>query len=156
MKNLLLMRHAHTEKFAKTDIQRKLTEQGRAEAKVFGQKLNTHGVDWNLVFCSPAERAQETAQLMAHNIEFPENLIVTEPMLYHAGAMEIVSFIQNLDDDLESVIIIGHNPVMLEIINLLGKERTGQLKPCHAVKFRFAVDNWENIGFGTCADMMLI
>lgn len=156
MKNLLLMRHAHTEKIAKTDIKRKLTEQGRAEAKVFGQKLNTHGVEWSLVFCSSAVRAQETAQLLAHNIEYPENSIITEPMLYHADAMEIISFIQNLDDDLESVIIIGHNPVMLETINLLGNDKLGQLKPCHAVKFRFAVDNWENIGPGTNVAMMSI
>ncbi|MDD5727980.1 MAG: histidine phosphatase family protein [Victivallales bacterium] len=156
MKNLLLLRHAHTERTARSDMQRVLTGDGRAEVDVFGKILNSRGIDWDLLVCSPAARAVETAELLARGIEYPESAIINERLLYYAGAEEIAAFIRHLDDGLESVIIIGHNPVLLELVNMLGVKTVSVLKPCHAVKFRFGVDTWEDIAPGNCVNMFYL
>jgi phosphohistidine phosphatase len=156
MKDLLMIRHSKTEMMADSDMERELTEKGMADSVILGRMFNESGITADIIVSSPAARAQKTAQLIARGIKYPENAIVTDKLLYHAAPEEIVSFIQHFDKDIKSLIIVGHNPIILEAINLLGNKRVARLKTSHAVKFQFDTDSWEDVCPDTCSHMVKI
>ena len=156
MKDLLMIRHSKTEMVADSDMERELTEKGMADAVTLGRMFNESGISADIVVSSPAARAKKTAQLIARGLKYPESDVVTEQLLYHAAPEEIVSFIKNSDKNINSLIIVGHNPIILEAINILGNERVARLQTSHAVKFQFDTDSWENAGPATCKHMVKI
>lgn len=151
-----MIRHAQTEMMAKSDMTRQLTEQGVADASALGQMLNNDGFSADIIVSSSAARAKKTAELIARGIRYPENSIVTEKLLYHAHAEEVVSFIRNFDDKVKSLIIIGHNPIMLQAINMLGKRKISHLIAGHAVQFQFNTGSWKNIGVKNCSCQLTV
>jgi phosphohistidine phosphatase len=156
MKSLLMIRHSKTEIIADSDMQRKLTEKGMADSVVLGRLLHESGVKADIIVSSPAARAKKTAALIARGIKYPEAAVVSEQLLYHAHPEEIVSFIRNFCNEVKSLIIVGHNPILLEAINMLGNERVARLKTSHAVKFMFDTDSWREVGTETCKHMVKI
>jgi len=151
-----MIRHSKTEMMANSDMERELTEKGMADAVTLGRMFNESGITADVIVSSPAARAQKTAELIARGIKYSESAVVTERLLYHASPEEIVSFIQHFDKNTNSLIIVGHNPILLEAINLLGNERIARLKTSHAVKFQFDTDSWEDAGPATCKHMVKI
>ncbi len=156
MKNLLMVRHSKTEVLANSDMERELTEKGMADAVTLGRMLHESGISADIIVSSPAARAKKTAKLIARGIKYPENAIVSESLLYNAHPEDIVSFIQHFDKNIDSLIIVGHNPILLEAINLLSNKRVARLQTSHAVKFKFDTDSWENIGSAACKHMVKI
>ena len=151
-----MIRHSKTEMLANSDMERELTEKGMADAVTLGRMFNESGINADIIVSSPAARAKKTAQLIARGINYQESAVVTEQLLYHASPEEIVSFIKHFDKNINSLIIVGHNPILLEAINILGNERVARLKTSHAVKFQFDADTWEDIGSDNCKHMVKI
>ena len=135
---------------ANSDMERELTEKGMADAATLGRMFNESGISADIIVSSPAVRAVKTAKLIACGINYPESAVVTERLLYHSCPEEIVSLIQHFDKNIKSLIVVGHNPILLEAINLLGNERVARLKTSHTVKFQFDTDSWKNAGPNTC------
>jgi phosphohistidine phosphatase len=132
---------------------RRLTEEGISDAAALGHRLHKKGIKADIIISSPAVRAETTAQLVAAAINYPENAIVSEKFLYHTYPEEIVAFIRNFDDEVKSLFIVGHNPVLFETVNLLGTEEIDKLRPGQAVKFQFDVASWKDISPDTCKKM---
>lgn len=151
-----MIRHSKTEMMADSDMERELTEKGMADAVILGRMFHESGISADIIISSPAVRAKKTAQLIARGIKYPESAVVTDKLLYHADPEEIVSFIQHFDKNIKSLIIVGHNPIILEAINLLGNKRVARLQTSHAVKFQFDTDSWEDAGPDTCKHMVKI
>ncbi|MFA6715987.1 MAG: histidine phosphatase family protein, partial [Victivallaceae bacterium] len=153
---LLIIRHARAEIIAKSDRVRKLSEEGQAAAIALGCKLHEAGISADMIVSSPAVRAETTAQLIARGINYSKNAIVSEEFLYHAHPEEIISFIRNLDDKVESLLIVGHNPALFETVNLLGPEQVVVFRPGQALRFQFDVASWKGVDRETCKSMMEI
>jgi len=156
MKDLLMIRHSKTEMMADSDMERELTEQGMADAVTLGKMFNESGINADIIVSSPAARAKRTAKLIARGLNYSESALVDEQLLYHAHPEEIVSFVRHFDKNINSLIIVGHNPILLEAINILGNKRVARLKTSHAVKFQFDTDSWEDIGPDNCKHMVKI
>ena len=156
MKDLLMIRHSKTEMMADSDMERELTEQGMADAVTLGRMFYESGITADIIVSSPAARANKTAKLIARGLNYPENAVVTEQLLYHAHPDEIVAFVRHFDKNINSLIIVGHNPIILEAINILGNKRVARLQTSHAVKFQFDADSWEDAGSDNCKHMVKI
>jgi len=156
MKDLLMIRHSKTEMMADSDMKRELTEQGMADAVTLGKMFHESGIKADIFVSSPAVRAKKTAKLIARGLNYPENSIISEELLYYAHPEEIVSFVRHFDKNIDSLIIVGHNPIILEAINILGNKRVARLKTSHAVKFQFDTDSWEDISPDNCKHMVKI
>lgn len=65
-----------------------LTEEGRQQAKIAGQKAKDLNIDY--VVCSPLSRAKETAKIIAKEIGYPVKNIHVNPLFIerHFGEME--------------------------------------------------------------------
>ncbi len=117
MLRLLLLRHAKSswDQAGLDDISRPLSPRGRRAAPLIGRHISGRGLVPNLVLCSTAERAQQTLELVRAEWERPAGdgaKVEMRASLYLCPASELLAAIRRLDDDIESAMIIGHNPGM--------------------------------------------
>lgn len=104
------MRHGEAEgRGADGDEARALTPRGTNDCRRLAAHLKSEGAAWDRVLCSSARRAHESAELMAAAIDPPPALEV-RPELYLAGAESLLMELRALPDDVEAVLLVGHNP----------------------------------------------
>ena len=84
-----------------------------------GTRLAERGFDPEVIVTSPAVRSMATAVAIAEQIEHPREAIVIDDRLYGASASQWFEIIQGLDDELQWVMYIGHNPALTELVNYL-------------------------------------
>ncbi|KAG7303345.1 hypothetical protein JYU34_011834 [Plutella xylostella] len=84
VRHLILIRHGQYNLDGATDQERTLTELGRKQADLTGQRLAKLGIKWDVLVRSTMTRAQETATIIAKHL--PENLTVKDCQLIEEGA----------------------------------------------------------------------
>ena len=119
MRHIYLLRHAKTELIGaeQSDFDRALTDRGVRDAAVMGAHIQALPHVPELILCSTATRTRQTLKHMGLNL--PTQLI---DKLYLASAGEILGCIQDVDDAVKSVLVIGHNPGMHELAALLMRD----------------------------------
>jgi phosphohistidine phosphatase len=117
MKKLLLMRHAKSswDDPALTDHDRPLTPRGRKGAALIAEYLQREGLEPSIVLCTSATRARETLERLRPSFS-DSTIIKIEPKLYGAGSKELMTRIRRLSQASQSVLIIGHNPAIQELV----------------------------------------
>ncbi|MBT7293966.1 MAG: hypothetical protein HN838_15695 [Rhodospirillaceae bacterium] len=104
------MRHGEAEgRGADGDEARALTERGKDDCRRLAAHLKGEGMAWNQILCSSAQRAQESAALLAAAMDTPPAL-ETRPELYLAGAENLLMQLRALADTANEVLLVGHNP----------------------------------------------
>lgn len=115
--------------------------------------IKEQGYAPGLVRCSSATRARQTLDLIAAAIP-SDTTIEIEPDIYHAGAEELVTLLKGSPTDTESVMLIGHNPALQELVLKLaaGGPRLGstsrKLPTAALAVLDLPVDDWGEIGGG--------
>lgn len=117
-RTLLLMRHAQAEPgFGIDDIDRPLTDQGQAQAKVVGRLLAQHGCRIDHVVCSTALRTRQTLDgvLSTLGAESPPEIDYNEAA-YNAASDTLLELVQYADADIETMMVVGHNPSISQLV----------------------------------------
>jgi phosphohistidine phosphatase len=111
MKRLYLLRHAKSSWDDQTlaDHDRPLAPRGRRAAKVMAKHLRGKGISPELVLCSPSTRTRQTLKRLAPGLRKNADVQI-EPELYAAPARVLLDVLQKAPDEVESVMLIGHNP----------------------------------------------
>ncbi|MCK5555804.1 MAG: histidine phosphatase family protein [Alphaproteobacteria bacterium] len=127
MKTLYLLRHAHTLHAAPpglSDHERMLSPRGLVEARKIGMFMLEHGMNPDFVLTSSAVRTIQTAQMILDTLFHETDCTVTnrsERGLYQASAREILNEIQKTDDNIDRLMLVGHNPSVSELAEALDK-----------------------------------
>ena len=117
-RTLVLLRHAKAEHPDEgSDFDRRLTTRGKADATVAGEWLAASQINPDLVLCSPAARTRQTWACIAQSLGNPE--VRYEQSLYDAGRTEVFDLLRTVPDDVQTVLLIGHNPTVSEVSLLL-------------------------------------
>jgi phosphohistidine phosphatase len=139
MRALLLLRHAETEdvRAAGTDRARRLTPDGARQAAALGDHLRgDHLRDGltrlDLVVCSSAVRAQQTAQALRTGAP-----VVVSDRLYNAGGDEILAILRELAEAVTHVLVVGHAPGLPAVVHQLTDPATSDPAAMAAVEWRF-------------------
>lgn len=116
MRTLILLRHAKAVRphEAESDKARGLTGRGRREAAQSGAALAEAGLKPQLALVSSAQRTRETAALAFASLNLEVRF---EEALYHAAPDSIWDAFTACDGD--SVVIVGHNPGLGELVSAL-------------------------------------
>jgi phosphohistidine phosphatase len=95
------------------------------------------------IYSSDAKRAAETAKILAGYYDLKKKHLTFCNELYASSAQEILDFIRNRDDELRSIMLVGHNPEMAQAASLLGSNSPEVVMPTSAVVcFRLDLDHW--------------
>ncbi|WP_329624226.1 histidine phosphatase family protein [Streptomyces sp. NBC_01255] len=125
-RRIVLLRHAKADWSDESDHERPLAERGRADAPVAGRRLAGTGIGFDLALCSTAARTRETWKLAVH--ELPERpKTVYEDRLYEASLGELIALLNETSEDVDDLLVIGHNPGMHALAEALAGEADGEL-----------------------------
>lgn len=121
---LWILRHAKAQTAPPkggSDHERELTPRGRRDAKALGRRLATGDrlrlarADLpELILCSTAARTLETAERMLASWPSPPELR-KERALYGADVDDVLRAVREVDDEVRSVMVVGHNPTLAEL-----------------------------------------
>jgi phosphohistidine phosphatase len=124
-RRLVLLRHAKADSPPATaDADRPLSARGRADARAAGEWLAAHQAP-ELVLCSPSRRTRQTWHAVAEGMGGAERPVRFERILYTGGVTDLLALVQEVDDEVGSVLVIGHNPVLSQLA--FGLDPTGGL-----------------------------
>lgn len=110
MRKLFLLRHAKScwDAPAAEDFDRPLNGRGRKDAKRMGAYMEEQGIRPGIALVSAAARTLATWELLEPHLEGVP--VTIEAELYEAGKARLLTRLRRLDDHIESVLLIGHNP----------------------------------------------
>lgn len=159
IKTVYLLRHAKAENqdLKKNDHERKLIEKGVRHAEKMAKLLHSFRFPPEAIFTSSAARAHETAQIFGDNLGLKGKLTVEEAF-YSASQQVYLSRIQKLPDELSSVLIVGHNPVLEDLLVTLTSRSPFHTKmpTCALASVHFHVTLWSEIRPATGILRMLL
>lgn len=149
MKRLTLLRHAKSSwsDGSLADIDRPLAKRGLRDAPRMADRLAQRGVKPDLILTSSARRARQTAELVEPALRRGRSLeIRVDPEIYLAGTGKLLDIVSALEDELDDVVLIGHNPGLTQLANtLLPTLRLANLPTAGSVGIDCAATNWRDV-----------
>jgi phosphohistidine phosphatase len=148
---LYLLRHAESaeKQMGQHDRDRELTQRGVREASLIGAYLLKENAKFDAVHCSSASRARSTAMVLVEAMKIEGEKIDEREELYDASTRTFFEFITQLDDDEQTILCIGHNPVISYLAESLSKSEIGEMPPAGLAVLKFTLDHWKEILPGT-------
>lgn len=151
MKTLGLFRHAKSDwdDIGTRDFDRGLNARGEKGARLVGRHIIEHGVDWDDILASPAERVVRTLE---HAL--PDDEPIFDKRLYLASTGTIIEVIQERAGDAERVLISGHNPGLQEMLftlvspsseNAMFDEAATKFPTASYAVFELDIDDWADL-----------
>ena len=114
---LILLRHAKSDwSTGDPDLRRPLTERGRRQAREAGRWLEANAPDVELAVISPARRTRETWELASSELTSPVRAVV-EDEVYAASGSALWAVVRRLDSSVRTVILVGHNPGLEDLMS---------------------------------------
>ena len=130
-RTLILLRHAKSDWSAdEADIARSSARRGRRQAPAAGRWLAANIDRIDLAAVSPASRARSTWDLVSARMDVPPRTRIDD-RVYAASGQELLTVVRELSDDVEGVVLVGHNPGIEDLVSLL----TGEWAPMHTSAF---------------------
>jgi phosphohistidine phosphatase len=155
VKRLTLMRHASAQwKDPQTaDFDRPLNRRGTGEAQGMSRRLIELKLIPTLLLTSSARRAQQTANIVARELGIPARSLRSDESLYLAAAPDILRVIQMTGPRIPHLMIVGHNPGISEVANLLASSSRIQLATAAMCSLTFDTRTWSDVQAGRLQDV---
>ena len=149
MKTLFILRHAKSswDQPGLTDIERPLNERGRRDAPRMGRLVRERALRPDVILCSPAERARQTAALVAAAAGLDAAPRYDE-RIYEASAGRLIDVLSEVEREAESVLLIGHNPGVEKLIEVL-TGASGRMTTAALARLSLDIDAWDKVGVGS-------
>lgn len=145
---LLVLRHGEARDAPPggADIDRPLSAAGRRAAATLGDV--TRRLAPELVLCSTALRTRQT--LDALTLEDAD--VAYEPGLYGAEVEQLLDHLHEVDDDVATVLLVGHNPGVHQLVlELTGGERVPHFRPATLAVLDLDAERWWQVATGSGA-----
>lgn len=142
------MRHAKAESKSPTDndYDRLLNKKGKIAAQNVAKKLSDMLIKPDLIVTSPVIRAIGTAEIIAEAFDIKQNILLKSYLYSRLYTFkEIVEDIIDNNQELNTVIVIGHNPGISYLLNQINSKSNDVLPTSCAVVFDFDVTSWNDV-----------
>jgi phosphohistidine phosphatase len=152
MKTLYVTRHAKSGKKedpSYADIERPLKKRGKRDAPNMAQRLQKMKAIPDRVISSPAIRAQMTAKAMLQEWGWSETDPEIAELLYPGDADEILLWVPTLPQEADRVMIVGHQPDLSRLVELLTGDMPGEMPTCAVACCEFGTDDWNAVVRGS-------
>jgi phosphohistidine phosphatase len=146
IKTLLILRHAKSSwKFPDlADHDRPLNKRGKRDAPKIGNLLKEKDLVPDIIISSTAVRAEKTAKMVAKASKYKGKVTLTDS-LYAAGPDAYIDVLRNLQNKYNTVLVIGHNPGLEELVKVLSGEEHHVMPTCALAHIRLDIHSWSDI-----------
>jgi phosphohistidine phosphatase len=147
MKSLNLVRHAKSSwKYPDLeDFERPLNKRGKHDAPMMGRRLNDKKISPDLIISSLAVRAATTAKIISECLSYPLDKINYNDQLYEASGLSLMNIISEIDNQYKSVMLVGHNPGLTTVANLLSDKQIMNIPTCGIFSLEIDISSWSEI-----------
>ena len=147
-KTVHIVRHgkAVQDCFSIRDDDRPLIEKGIVNNITNAKKLHSLYPAPELIISSHAARALHTAHIFARVTGYPLHRVQVNENLYADGEIEMDYILKSLPDEIDSVMIVGHNPDVTLVAYHLAGSYIDPLATSGVVSICFETDRWSEIG----------
>jgi len=146
-RRLLLLRHAKSswDDPSLPDRERPLSPRGRRNAAAVAQHLAAAHLSPALVLCSSSLRTRETLAALLPVLD-GEVVVRIDSRLYDATAADLLELLRGLPDEAASVLVIGHNPALEELVARLAGAAAPERFPTGALATIETGTGWAELG----------
>jgi phosphohistidine phosphatase len=154
-RTLILVRHARAAAVAASDEERELTPEGVADAAEAGRWLKDQGYAVERALVSTARRTRQTWEALSEAGEFSAEAEF-DGGLFAGGPDTVHDLVRHTSDDYSSLLVIGHNPTMAYLAQLLDdgeggvdavSAMSGGFPPCSVAVFDVP-GSWDSLEVG--------
>jgi len=147
-RKLFIIRHGKSswEEEGLDDIDRPLAERGIRNAETMANRMKELGEIPELILTSPANRALNTALIMARIWGLDSASMQIQDALYMAYVPEIEEVVGEAPDSVRKLAIFGHNPSFTLYANKFLEESLDNLPTAGIVIVTLECENWNGIG----------
>jgi phosphohistidine phosphatase len=157
-KTLYLLRHAKAlaAEEGMSDEDRPLAPEGEEAAQRLGAYMRVSAIIPDFVLCSPSLRTRQTLELIQPYL--PKGIQTEiDKDLYLASSGELFHRVQSLSDQFGAVMLIGHNPGLQNLAELLcdhsekglWQEMAMKFPPAALAEIQFKIRHWADVAPGT-------
>jgi phosphohistidine phosphatase len=149
MKTLLLLRHAKSSwsEPGLQDHNRPLNKRGKHDAPLMGKLIHEQGLTPDLIISSTARRAQDTARLAGEACGYDGEIELRQE-LYLSDTTCYMDILQNLPEQVNTVLVVGHNPDLEELLTLL-TDYDGSFPTAALAQVELPLTNWNELNEAT-------
>lgn len=157
MKTLYLLRHAKSawDDPNLADHDRPLAPRGEDAAPRVGRTMRDLGVAPGRVLCSSAARARRTWELVGGELD-ADPAVAVRGDLYDADAGDVLDAVRETPDEIESLVVVGHNPTMERLAEALAgdgepaalREMAAKFPTGAFAELRLDADSWAAVAPG--------
>jgi len=145
MKTLLVLRHAKSSWSdpALDDHERPLSTRGQRDGPRMGELVRDCGLIPDVVISSDAVRARLTAEAVVAAAGCAGEILLDQ-RLYMASPADILSLLRTVPEEAETLMIVGHNPGLEELVAQLTGERQ-DLPTAALAQIVLPIDRWRDL-----------
>tara|TARA_B100000676_G_C18024373_1_gene814680 strand:+ start:399 stop:890 length:492 start_codon:yes stop_codon:yes gene_type:complete len=145
MKSLIIVRHCKSSwaDLSLSDFDRPLNKRGNIDGELMSNYLREKEKKIDKLILSTSKRTRLTSKYFTEKIHFDSISYLDE--LYHASYSDIINIISKVENNFNSVMVIGHNPGLTELINQYTIMNIYNLPTTGVVKVEFKGDKWDRI-----------
>ena len=154
VKTLLILRHAKSswKDTSLADHDRPLNKRGKRDAPRMGKLLRKQDLVPDRIISSTAKRARNTATAVAKACHRQDKVELTSEF-YHAGLGSYLAVLQNLSDDNQRVMIVGHNPGLEALVtHLTGRMET--MPTAALAHVALPIEQWTEVDYETQGELL--
>lgn len=147
MKNLVLLRHAKSswKDPHLSDHDRPLNKRGKHDAPEMAKKYLGFFLSPQYVICSTSRRTKDTLSVFEKELGITPEQIAYERDLYLADAVSLQHEISLTEKSVDTLLVVGHNPGLTVLANILVPGITENIPTCAIIGFRINSDSWAGI-----------
>jgi phosphohistidine phosphatase len=136
MQTLIVVRHAKAESshLHERDFDRPLTWQGAEDAKAAAAKLVERSPQIPSIVASPSARTRATAEIIAMAYGLQAEVVRFDERIYDASLETLQRIVSELDALDGAVVLVGHNPGVLELCYVLTSGRVTSMSTSAVVE----------------------
>jgi len=149
MKKLLIMRHAKSswKDSDLVDQERPLKKRGLKDSAYIGKVLKNKELIPDKIISSNAVRAADTAAIVADKCGYKKKIDYTDK-LYMVESGAILELIHGQPDSIKVLMVIGHNPGMEALVQVLSR-KVESLSTASVAYFQADIKSWKDLKQGT-------
>ncbi|ATB69757.1 putative phosphohistidine phosphatase [Sulfurospirillum diekertiae] len=147
MKKIYLIRHAKSSWKDETidDFERPLNSRGKRDVAFMGKRLKLFDVKPDIIYTSPAKRAEKTAKELVKEMDYDKKKIKSIDSLFESSYEQYMELIHATDDQYTEIFIIAHNPTITEVGERLSGAILSNIPTCAIVCISFDVESFKEI-----------
>lgn len=145
-KKIYIMRHGKAEEgYGKSDFERDLMPKGIKKTQKVSRFLESKKIRPEKVLVSMANRTLQTSEIVRETLSLGHAIIEEEKGLYLASINSILDEIYRVDDEVNELMLIGHNPGISSLATYLCKTEIDWMPTSAVVGIELKLDQWKEI-----------